>query len=335
MGVIGVGHLGQHHARILRKLAGVELVGVADSNARRCAEIAAQQGVPAFEEYRELLRCVDAVSIVVPTSLHFEVATAFLQAGKPVLVEKPLAADVAQAETLVELARRRGAILQVGHIERFSPVLNAIPQTREPPRMIEARRVGPYSFRSTDISVVFDLMIHDLDIVLSIVGEQPQRVAATGWSVFGGHDDVVSAHLSFACGTEAHLTASRADVRPSREMAVRWTNSMAHLDFATRRSVVAVPTTAFHNAGSLFVNPSAHELSSLRDRLHKDFFHVTEHDGTACPELLAVELEHFVTCVRTGREPLVNGQRALDAVRLADAVSRAAHSPQLGLARAA
>ncbi len=334
--VIGVGHLGQHHARILRSLPGVELVGVSDANPARCAEVAANCGVPAFENFRELIDRVDAASIVVPTSLHFEVASEFLNAGKSVLVEKPLTADVAQANHLVELARRRGAILQVGHIERFNPVLHAVPQSNEPPRLIEARRVAPYSFRSTDISVVYDLMIHDLDIVLSLVGEPASRITATAWSVFGGLEDVATAHLSFPCGTEAHITASRADVHARREMTIRWPCSVCQLDFATRRSVTSVPTAAFHESTNLFINPPFAQMASLREKLRGTFFEVIEQDYSGGPELLALELEQFVTCVREHREPLVNGVRARDAVLLADSILRAARGlAPIGLVKAA
>ena len=336
VGVVGVGHLGRHHARIFSGMPGVALVGVADSSAARCAEVAAACGVPAYEDYRALVSRVDAASIVVPTSLHFDVAAAFLNAGKSLLIEKPLTADVAQANHLVELAQQRGVTLQVGHIERFNPVLKALPEVGEPPRLIEARRTGPFSFRSTDISVVFDLMIHDLDIVLSIVGEMPDQIQAIGWSEFGGHDDVVHAHLTFPCGTVAHLTASRADVKPVREMTVRWTQTLAHLDFAARRTVVCMPKPDFYEAAQFFVNPPVAQIASLRERLHSDYFQVTETDHSAGPELLAVELEHFVVCVRDRREPLVNGPRARDAVQLATSILHSAHSESaLGLAKAA
>lgn len=324
VGVVGVGHLGRHHARILAGMSGVVLVGVADSSAARCAEVAALCGVPAYEDYRALVSRVDAASIVVPTSGHFEVASAFLNAGKSLLVEKPLTADLDQANQLVELARRRRAILQVGHIERFNPVLRAVPHSDTPPRFIESRRVGPYSFRSTDISVVFDLMIHDLDLVLSIVGEMPERVMATAWSVFGGHADVASAHLTFRCGTVAHLSASRAATASFREMTLWWSHSLAQLDFAAQRTVTSVPTPAFHQAGSRFVNPAPQQVPALREALRGHYFEVTENDWSGGPELLALELDQFVTCVRNRQEPLVNGTRARQAVELAVTVEQAA-----------
>ncbi len=322
--VIGVGHLGRHHARILASMPGVALVGVADSSAARCAEVAGQCGVPAYEDYRTLLPRVDAVSVAVPTCYHFDIAQAFLNAGKSVLVEKPLTASLSQANQLVELSRLRGVILQVGHIERFNPVLGANPHPGVPPRFIEARRVGPFSFRSTDISVVFDLMIHDLDIVHSLVGEMPVQVSATAWSVFGGKEDVAFAHLTFGCGTVATLTANRAAVKPQRVMNVWWPHSHAELDFATQRTQVCEPTSAFFQAGTRLLNPPFQAIPALRAALHQVYFDVVEHDHSGGTELLALELEQFVSCVRERREPLVNGERARDAIQLAEAVENAA-----------
>jgi predicted dehydrogenase len=326
MAVIGVGHLGRHHARILTATPGVELVGVSDTDAVRCAEVAAQCGVPAYEDYRALIHQIDAASIVVPTSYHHEVAAAFLSAGKSLLVEKPLAADVAEATGLVDLARRQGAVLQVGHIERFNPVLGAIPQTQEKPRLIEARRVAPYSFRSTDISVVLDLMIHDLDIVLAVVGELPRAVQASGWTVFGGLEDVVTARLEFAGGTVAQLTASRADVQPAREMTIRWTHGLARLDFAAQRTVTSAATPAFFAAAHQFKRPHPKQIPSLKEKMNGAFFQVTERDWSGGRELLAVELGHFVNCVRTRTSPIVTGEAARDAVLVADTIVRAART---------
>ena len=324
MAVVGVGHLGQHHARILSGLPGVELVGVADSSARQCAKVAAQCGVPAFESYDALISQVDAATIAVPTSLHYEVASAFLRAGKSVLVEKPLTASLEQSDQLVETARRHGAILQVGHIERFNPVLRGLPQWPEPPRSIEARREGPYSFRSTDIGVVLDLMIHDLDLVLWLVGELPVQVIATAWSVFGGQEDAAAAHLTFRCGTVAHLVATRAAMTPRREMTIRWSEGTAQLDFAGRRSVTAVATAEFRRERGRLARPRPEEIASIQEALRSRYFLVTEKDWSGGPEPLLLELEQFVSCVCNRTEPAVNGRTARDAIALAAAILDAA-----------
>ncbi len=325
--VVGVGHLGYHHARILAARPDVQLVGVADSAAERCAAVAAELGVPAYEDYRRLIDRTDAASIVVPTVAHHEVACEFLAAGKSLLIEKPLTADVDQADRLVRLAERQGAVLQVGHIERFNPVLAALPARAEPPRFIEAHRLGPYSFRSTDIGVVFDLMIHDLDLVCAVVGGAPERVDATAWSVFGGHEDIATAHLTFPNGTVAQLTASRASRVARRSAAFWWADAHTELDFAAQRSVTCLTMPEFHAERGRFLRPSLTEINELRTLMPARYFRTTERDWSGGPDALSLELDHFVTCLRTGTEPLVSGARGRDAVRLAAAVLDAAQRP--------
>ena len=178
--VVGVGHLGQHHARVLAALPDVELVGVADARIEQARAVAERHGTEAFADYRDLIDRVDAVSIAVPTALHRAVAGAFLSRGIAAMVEKPLASTLAEAEELVELARARGVTLQVGHIERFNPALSALEGLSLRPKYIAAERLATYTFRSTDIGVVLDLMIHDLDLVGSLVATPVRSVAAVG-----------------------------------------------------------------------------------------------------------------------------------------------------------
>ena len=323
--VVGVGHLGRHHARILAGMPGVELVGVADTCQSRVQEVARQCGVAAYQDFRPLLPQVTTAVIAVPTSRHFEVASAFLAAGKPVLVEKPLSADVTQANRLVQLANDNRCALVVGHIERFNPVLGALPDRPDPPRLIEAKRIGPYSFRSRDIGVVFDLMIHDLDIVLSLLRESPETVQAWAWNIFGGHEDVATAQLTFACGTVARLTASRADSISRREMTIWWGDSVAHLDFANKRTVTTIATEEFHRVRGRFRQANSRELAALQKRFQDGkYFSVTEQQWIADRDQLTQELEEFLHCVRTGAEPRIDGPQARDAVHAASAILLAA-----------
>ncbi|OYW20849.1 MAG: hypothetical protein B7Z55_06695 [Planctomycetales bacterium 12-60-4] len=209
VGVIGVGALGRHHARILSEMDGVELVAVADAHAERGREIAAKHGARWVSDYRQLLPDVDAVSVVVPTVAHLSVAADFLRARIPVLVEKPLAHNVEAGQALVDLAERHQTLLQVGHIERFNPAWkSAAPWCREP-KYIRAERTSTFTFRSTDIGVVLDLMIHDLDLVLSLANSPIRSVEALGIGVMGDHEDAVQARLVFENGCVADLTASR------------------------------------------------------------------------------------------------------------------------------
>ncbi len=218
LAVIGVGHLGKEHARILSGLPGVELVGVADVNAAQAETVAQRCGTRAFGDYRSLLPLVDAAVVVVPTFQHHAVAADFLRRGIPILVEKPLAADVTQAAELVELARRQAVVLQVGHIERFNPAFEEL--TRRPfrPRFVSCERIGPFTGRSTDIGAVLDLMIHDLDLLLALVQCPVREVEALGLSVLGGHEDVAQARLLFENGCVANLSVSRVSAAAVRRM---------------------------------------------------------------------------------------------------------------------
>ena len=235
MAVIGVGHLGQHHARILANLPDVELVGVADANPEQARTIAAKLGTTAYGHFEPLLDRVDAVSVVTPTIHHHAVASAFLRAGVPALVEKPICRTLAEAEELIALAARSGVPLQVGHIERFNPAFEELAKRPIRPKFVEAERHGPFTGRSIDIGAVLDLMIHDLDLLLALVGGRVVRVAAVGAAVFGGHEDMVNARLEFENGCVAHVTASRITRHPKRRLRVWAPEGYAGIDFVTRK----------------------------------------------------------------------------------------------------
>src|SRR4051812_40042527 len=240
--VVGVGPLGQHHARILAAHPDVELVAVADSRPDQARAIAEKVGTVAVDDYRALPDRVDAVSIAVPTSHHREVAAAFLGRGIATMIEKPLATSLAEAESLVALARARGAVLQVGHIERFNPALSALEGLPLRPKYITCERLSTYTFRSTDIGVVLDLMIHDLDLVLSMNPSPVRAVAAVGVSVFGGHEDIANARVEFEDGCVANLTASRVSYVAARKMRLWGAEGFATLDFATRKGTLVRPS---------------------------------------------------------------------------------------------
>ena len=207
MAVIGVGHLGKEHARILAGLPEVELIGVADVNVEQAQAVARRLHTQAFGDYWPLLNLIDAATVAVPTTYHYPVASELLRRGLPVLVEKPLAIDVAQAAALVELAEQHQAVLQVGHIERFNPAFEELLSRRLQPKFIACERLGAFTGRSTDIGVVLDLMIHDLDLLLALVAAPVVDVQAVGLSVFGRHEDVGQVWLRFANGCVATVSA--------------------------------------------------------------------------------------------------------------------------------
>lgn len=207
--VVGVGHLGKHHARILASLPGVELTAVVDTNQARAEEIAAANGTRALMRATSLIGKVDAVSIAVPTEQHLAVALPFLEAGTSVLVEKPMARSLEEADLMIAAAAKSGAVLAVGHTERFNPAVEVARPMLNDPRFIEVHRLGTFPERSLDIDVVFDLMIHDLDVVLSLVHSEVESIEAVGVPVLTGRVDIANARLRFANGCIANLTASR------------------------------------------------------------------------------------------------------------------------------
>jgi len=216
--VIGVGYLGRFHAQKYASLPGSTLVGIVDPAAETRARVSAELGVPAHGDHRELLGKVDAVSVVTPTQAHFAVARDFLEAGAHVLVEKPMTATVSEAEALIEIAHRRGRLLQVGHLERFNAVVQAVQPLLTRPRFIESARLAPFKQRGTEVDVVLDLMIHDIDLILSIVRSPVVSVDAIGSSVFSAEVDIANARLRFANGCIANATASRVSLKTERRL---------------------------------------------------------------------------------------------------------------------
>jgi predicted dehydrogenase len=233
--VIGVGHLGKHHARILATLPGVDLVAVVDTNQPRAEEIAAAHGTRPLTSATELTGLVDAVTVAVPTEQHLAVALPFLEAGVPVLVEKPMARSLDEADRMIAAAEKSGAVLGVGHTERFNPAVDVARRMLDDPRFIEVHRLGTFPERSLDIDVVFDLMIHDLDIVLSLVHADVDSIEAVGVPVLTGRVDIANARLRFANGCIANLTASR--ISRDRVRKIRFFQPAAYvsIDYAQQK----------------------------------------------------------------------------------------------------
>jgi len=297
VGVVGVGYLGQFHARIYARMPDVELVGVADVNARLAAETAANYGCAAFSEAGELLDKIDAVSIVVPTVSHFKVARPFLQQGVHMLMEKPLAPSYEEALQLVELAERTGVIFQVGHLERFNAGVMALAERATDPRFIEVHRLGTFVDRATDVDVVTDLMIHDIDIVMSLVKSEIKEVAATGLSVLTSHTDIANARIEFINGAVANVTASRVSNKKQRRIRVFGKNTYYALNYIDQQVEVAR------------AKPSLD--STTRPEI------ILEQLEIKPKPPLDAELEEFVNCVRLNKTPLVTGRIGLEALKVA------------------
>jgi len=316
---VGVGHLGRHHARIYAEMEGVELVGVVDADAARAREVGERHGVPHLTDHRRLPEALDAVSVATPTASHFEVARHFLARGISVLVEKPLTTTVAEGRELVELARRGGAVLQVGHVERFNPACLAVERLGIRPRFVESTRISPFSFRSSDIGVVLDMMIHDLDLVLHLVGTEVEKVDAVGVPVLGRREDIANARITFQDGCVANITASRVAMKTERKIRIFAPDCYASIDFGERK-------------GRLYrLGPDSERMRGEVDRIDPRsvpnplafvFGNLIQVEEIAMgdQEPLRAELEAFVHAVRTGERPIVSGEDGLAALVLADRI---------------
>jgi len=299
--VIGVGHLGRHHARLMKEVPGVELVAVVDSRPGQAQEVAAPLGVPAFASADELPADVAAVSVAVPTSAHHAVVCPLLERGLHVLVEKPMAATLEQARGMAALARDRGLVLQVGHVERFNPALAVARELGVKPRFIEANRLAPFTYRALDTSVVMDLMIHDIDIVLELAGAPLERLEAVGSRVLGRHVDIANARLSFENGCVANITASRVSFEPLRRTKLFGDDIFVSLDFATRRAFVVRMAEGF-DKGSLSPEAATRfpPKGSFREFVQQGLMDLREIDMDEANPLLS-ELTAFASAVRAAR----------------------------------
>ncbi len=320
VGVVGVGHFGRNHARVYAAMPEVELVAVADPDEARCRAIADQYRCRPVGSHTELGE-VDAVSIAVPTSKHAEVACWFLERGIPVLVEKPLADTVANAERIVRAARTHETFVGVGHVERFNPVVQAAMNLGIRPLFIECHRLNPFSFRATDVGVVMDLMIHDLDVILHFVGAHVTRVDAVGVGILSEHEDIANARLTFANGAVANVTASRVAIQTMRKIRVFSPDSYISLDYGKRQGVIyrKSPKLTLDVVHQITENPAA--LTDLKGResvfgelLHQETIPLPEHDP------LEKELQNFVEAARSGGRPAVTGEHGLEVVRIADEI---------------
>ncbi|WP_437204065.1 Gfo/Idh/MocA family oxidoreductase [Planctomicrobium sp. SH664] len=327
--VVGVGALGRHHARILSQLPGAKLVAVADANQAQGEAVASSCGCEWTSDYRTLFGKIDAVSLVVPTSLHRRIGEDFLNEGIPLLVEKPLTATVAEGQQLVHLAGEQNLTLQVGHIERFNPAFQALAQRSGAPKYIRCERVSPYAFRSMDIGAIHDLMIHDIELVLSLVKEQPVQVEAFGVTLVGGFEDCVQARLVFPGGCIAEITANRVAPHVSRTMQCWSDRGCVTADLQTRSVTSFTPGAPLLN-GDLPFEMVRDGRSTAADLKPEIFSRFIQHEQfqAANDDALTAELQSFLDCVRTGEAPLVSGVQALAALKVAERVKQSVASHQ-------
>jgi len=330
--VLGTGSLGKEHARIYSEMAGagvVEFTGIYDAHPETARKIAAKHNLRVYDSVAAATQAADALNIVTPTTTHFELAKSLLGQGKHVLVEKPMTDNTAQAAELVQLAQQKNCVLQVGHVERFNPVFKYLESVATEPRFIETHRLSPYPARSTDIGVVLDLMIHDLDVVLAFVKSPVTSVDGVGVPVLSQSEDIANARLRFANGCVANLTVSRVSPERMRKIRVFSAGAMPtyiSLDYRAQEGFIYRIARDGEEESSILKKLMAAKLG-----IGKDSAIVSEFGGRRIvrepvpitkDEPLKLELQHFVECVREKQTPLVSGESAKAALDLAFEITR-------------
>ena len=320
VGVVGVGHLGRLHALLYKHVPRAQLAGVFDISPETAAAVAREAGCRAFETYRDLLAHVDAVNVVVPTTQHFSVAAEALRLGKHVFIEKPITSSLQEADELIRLARENHCLIQVGHIERFNQAMRALSTVPLNPRFIESHRLATFNPRGTDVAVVLDLMIHDIDIILTLVNSPVARIDANGVAVISGEPDIANARITFENGCVANVTASRISQKKMRKMRLFEKDSYVSIDFlqglTERFRLVAQLPDEEQQTGVIMG-----KLEGKRTR-YVFYERLQAPEGNA----LQIELEEFVDAIVTGRKPHVtaeDGRNALAvATQIADIIKR-------------
>ena len=299
--VVGVGHLGKWHADKYAAAPNCELVAVVDSNTANAREVAQKHGVEVYSNYRDIIPLVDAISLVVPTSLHYKIAREFLEAGIHCLIEKPITESVTEAQTLIEIARKRKLVLQVGHIERFNSVMIGIEEHLDKPQFLESTRLAPFTLRATDVSVILDLMIHDIDIILDLIGSPVKQISASGISVLSDTIDIANARIEFENHCVANVTASRISRKRERKLRIFQKDAYMSADFQDKMLAINRKGETDNEAG-------------FKDISHSEL-HFEDNDA------LNLEILDFINAIKTGRKPKVSGEDGKRALETAIAIT--------------
>jgi predicted dehydrogenase len=319
VGVIGCGRMGRLHVRVYSQMPSVKVVGVYDANGDTADAVADEFAVPAQKDLPQLLASVDAVTIAVPTKFHLNIAEQCLKKQIACLIEKPLAKDTAECKRICELASEYSTTVQVGHIERFNPAIRAMARLQIQPRFLEVTRISPLTFRSIDVGVVLDMMIHDIDIVLSLADSTVSKLEAVGVSIIGDVEDICNARLTFANGCVANLTASRVAMRTDRRLRVFSKDAYVSIDYQKRHGTVIRRSGNMEAIRNAVARIRAGEVEDLSQLNYKDLVHIEElqSDDT---EPLRAELDAFVDAVKTGTRPLVTAEDGMHAVEIAQRI---------------
>lgn len=299
--VVGVGHLGKWHADKYAAASDCELVAVVDNNTANAREVAQKHGVEVYSNYRDIIPLVDAISLVVPTSLHYKIAREFLEAGIHCLIEKPITESIAEAETLINIAREQHLVLQVGHIERFNSVMIGIEEHLDKPQFLESTRLAPFTLRATDVSVILDLMIHDIDIILDLIGSPVRQISASGISVLSDTIDIANARIEFENNCVANVTASRISRKRERKLRIFQKDAYLSADFQDKLLAINRKGETDNEEG-------------FKDISHSEL-HFEDNDA------LNLEILDFINAITTGGQPKVSGEDGKRALETAIAIT--------------
>ncbi len=317
--VIGVGHLGKIHARIYKQIPGVELIAVADIDPAKAKTAAESFSTKPIQNYQELLGKVDAVSIASITEAHYSIAKDFLQSGTHVLVEKPLTKNVDQARELVEIAQKKNLKLQVGHSERFNPIVIELFKKNYTPLYIEAQRCSPYRFRSGDIGVVLDLMVHDIDIICALAKSKVKKIEAIGSCVIGPKEDIANARILFESGCVANISASRVAFTACRTAKIFTADSYVELDYAKSEGKVYTMPSTWKNVNLQAGIPQEFTGMNFEEIFYSKILQ-TENIAIVKNEPLAMEIQSFLASIRDNTTPVVSGEQGMEVVSVAQEI---------------
>jgi len=306
VGVVGLGYMGIHHARVLKENPDVELVALSDTNEISLYKATERFGVTGYTDYKKLIGMVDAVNVVVPTTLHYEIAKSFLINGIHVLLEKPITRTLEEAKALNHLAKSSGVVLQVGHTERFNPAVMAVKNLVSKPLFIEANRMGPSTFRNMDIGVVLELMIHDIDILLDLTKSPIKKIQALGASVYSPFEDIAIVQILFESGCLASLVASRITVEKIRKLEITLEDTFISVDYLDQN----ISLRKQFSSGYVFEEGRPH--------YRKEF--LVEKPFVGKEEPLKLEIQHFIDCILKGKQPIISGEEALRSLSVAEQI---------------
>ncbi len=317
--VIGAGHLGKEHSRIYSEMPEVNLVGVVDTNKDVGEAVAQRCKTRYYSSFKKILSEVDVASVVVPTKSHYEITKELLNNGIHVLVEKPMTGTVSEAEDLIKLSRQSSAILQPGYVERFNPALDAIKKLDVSLKFIECHRLSPFSFRSADIGVVLDLMIHDIDIILYLSKSKVKKIDAVGVNVIADKEDIANARIQFENGCVANITASRVSFEPMRRIRLFSENSYISLDYQKQEALIYKKSPKLTLKSIDTENRGVSNITDLKNFSFGDMLKI-ERIKMDNQEPLRKELESFIDCVKNGKQPVVSGEEGIAAIKIADVI---------------